>query len=47
MITKYNLLLRTQYQLYSYVFFALALIYGVFGVVKVYIQRKKLYKVKS
>ncbi|XP_031633904.1 folate-like transporter 2 [Contarinia nasturtii] len=46
-ITKYNLLLRTQYQLYSYLFFVLALIYSVIGVAKMFVQRRKLYEVKG
>lgn len=45
-ITKYNLLLRTQYQLYSYLFFALALIYGVIGVAKLVFHPRKSYQLK-
>lgn len=46
-ITKYNLMLRTQYQIYSYVFFALALIYGVTGVAKFVYKQKKAYQLNS
>lgn len=45
-ITRLNLALRTQYQLYSYLFFVLAIIYGVIGVAKLLIRPKQSYHLK-
>lgn len=45
-ITRFNLGLRIQYQLYSYVFFVLAVIYGVIGVAKLLFQPKQSYHLK-
>lgn len=46
LITQNNLALRIQYQIYSYVFFTLAIIYGVTGFIKLFTRRSKSYELE-